>query len=147
MKKYTGQGLGSRWRQWFSTIIGCSILGFFLLLSNGRLIGNNLIYSLQFYGSYGAAAAVLLLSLLTDKTSSLVRVCSWPFILSIGVVSYSLYLLHPLVFKKILNLDNYFFGLDLHGGVLFVLTGFFNLPVAIFTYRFIEYPFLTFRPR
>lgn len=147
VKKYAGHGLGSRWRPWFSTIIGCSILALFLLLSNGRLIGNNLIYSQQFYGVYGAAAAVLLLSLLTDNTSSLVRVFSRPLIRSIGVVSYSLYLLHPLVLEIILNFDNYFIGLNLHGGVLFVLTVFFSLPVAIVTYRFIEYPFLTFRPR
>jgi peptidoglycan/LPS O-acetylase OafA/YrhL len=147
VEKHAGKRLGSKWRPWFSTIIGCSILGFFLLFSNGRLLGNNLIYSQQFYGAYGVAAAILLLSLLIDKRSFLVRAFSWPFIRSIGVVSYSLYLLHPLVLQIILNLDNNFIGLNLHGGVLFVVTVFFSLPVAIFTYRFIEYPFLNLRPR
>jgi len=147
LKKYSLQSPGGGRGAWGWTMAGCSILILFLLFSNGHFLGNSQIYSQRFYALYGAAAAVLILSLLIGKTSSLARSLSLPFLRSIGVVSYSLYLLHPLILELILAVDNYFFNLELQGGVLFVLTSLISLPVAVFTYRVVEYPFLAPRSR
>ena len=147
LKKYSLQSPGGGRGAWGWTMAGCSILILFLLFSNGHFLGNSQIYSQRFYALYGAAAAVLILSLLIGKTSSLARSLSLPFLRSIGVVSYSLYLLHPLILELILAVDNYFFNLELQGGVLFVLTSLISLPVAVVTYRVVEYPFLASRSR
>ena len=129
-------------KPWFWGVVGCGILVLFWLFSNGHLLGNSRIFSQQFYGRYGVAAAVLLFSLLADEKSPLSQLLSWSVLRSLGIISYSLYLLHPLVLDIIVGLDEYFFNLHLHGIILFILTFLCSLPIAVITYRYIESPFM-----
>ncbi len=143
IKKDPAAGTTRRWPSWIWTGAGCAVLALFLFLSNGYLMGNGRVFSQQFYGLYGAAAALLLFALIADDTSALGRFFSHSLFRSIGVISYSLYLLHPLVLNVIVAINGYFLGVDPPGWLLFCATVVLSIPVATATYRYIEAPFLT----
>jgi peptidoglycan/LPS O-acetylase OafA/YrhL len=146
---YFGVFLQSSW-EWLhgqlfrcvATTMAIAIISVFLLFSNGYLLKDNCIFSQQYYGIYGAAAAFLILFLLAEQNSILTRCLSHPLFCTVGVVSYSLYLIHPLLLRIILDLNESFFNIIFPGYFLFLLTLMISYPVSVLCYKCVEHPFL-----
>jgi len=126
---------------WFTKLLPIVILSLFILFSNGYLLGNRYIFAQQFYGLFGFAAAILILFLVLEQKSPLATLLSHPFFQMIGIISYSLYLIHPLILNIIVHANDYFFNFTLPGYLLWLLTLLLSLPAAMACYKYIELPF------
>lgn len=144
-KKIGTRENGAGWRFGSWSLIGPGVFLFLCFFSSGYLFGRPEVWVQQFYGVFGLAATVLLFSLLAEKRSFLARIFCHSGLRTLGVISYSFYLLHPLVLAFILDLNGYFLGLNLQGGILFLLTVCCTVPLAVLTYRLVELPFLVVR--
>jgi len=135
--------LVKRITDFFVKMVPIVIISLFWALSNGFLLGNNCIFAQQYYGLFGIAAAVLILLSALDQKSPLSRLLSLPLLRMIGIISYSLYLIHPLILNIIVQANSYFFNFFLPGYLLWLLTLLLSIPVAIICYKYIELPFLS----
>ncbi len=118
------------------SLIAIGIVITFTFFSNGQLLDSSDIYAFRFRTTYGVCAALLILILVFMGDCFFTKLFSQPFLVSIGVVSYGLYLFHPLV----INLIDKF---HLTGGIRFAATLLCSYVVACFTYHLLEAPFLT----
>jgi len=113
----------------------------FLLLSTERLWGGKRIFTQIYFQWFGIAAGALLFSVIAAQQTLLNRILSWTPLRTISLVSYSLYLIHPLVLNCIREGVSYYYGYHLVGFPLFMVTVIGSYFVACLTYTFIERPF------
>ncbi|MEN8189751.1 MAG: acyltransferase [Thermodesulfobacteriota bacterium] len=132
-------------RAWFKNsmgLIGLLILTLFILFSNGRLLGHSVIYSQHYSSLFGLGAVLVVFSVLMAGDSFVGRLFSLGWLRSIGIVSYSIYLLHPLLINIVDYLDEFYLDWGLHGLTRIFVILLISYPVACLTYRTIEVPFL-----
>ncbi len=118
------------------SVVAVTIIFIFLFFSNAQLLHSREIYVFTYRVPFGICAALLITILIFIRKSFLARIFSHPFLTSTGVVSYGLYLFHPLV----INLVNMF---HITGGARFFVTFLVSYCIACFTYHLIEVPFST----
>jgi len=92
------------------------------------------------------ATTLILLSVMSDKEGLYNRVLSLTIFRLIGIVGYSFYLIHPYMIGVFRSSFVYMFAVSpsavLPGAVIFICSFALTLPVAMFTYSYIERPFL-----
>jgi peptidoglycan/LPS O-acetylase OafA/YrhL len=138
--------LSSRWRKRsenFFTLCGTTLLLFFLLCSTKRLWGGQRVPAQEYFAWFGVAAAGLLFSILSSKKKSIInRLLSSIPLRAISVVSFSLYIFHPLVINCLQQGMHYYTGKRLNEFSLFTCTLLLSYGLACWTYTYIERPFV-----
>ena len=122
--------------------IGIILLFIFCFLSNGRLLGNQYIYAQKYFGMFGFGAGLLIFCVIAAERTFLNKLLALPLLRSIGVISFSIYLLHPLILIVIKAWNRLFIGYEMNGFQSFGITLFCTYFVACFTYKYVEKPFL-----
>ena len=119
---------------------GMVLLLFYLLTCTGRLWGGELVFCQLFTEFYGVVAAMLVAAIALTRGSLLSRVLSSQPLRALGLVSFSLYLVHPIIMqvlqKSILHYTDY----CLSGPFLFMITLLVSYVCACVSYSFIEKP-------
>ncbi|MCI5159565.1 MAG: acyltransferase, partial [Candidatus Electrothrix sp. AUS1_2] len=138
--------LSSRWRKRignFFAFCGIALLLFFLLCSTKRLWGGHRVLARDYFPWFDVAAAWLLFSILAGKEKSGInRLLSWLPLRAISVVSFSLYIFHPLVMNSLRQGMTYYTGWRPAGFPLFISTLLLSYILACWTYTYIERPFV-----
>lgn len=93
-------------------------------------------------GWFGIAAGTIILFTLLSEGRLLSRIMGWLPLRAVGVVSFSFYLLHPMMISCVRGTADYFFGYYPTGWVLFLLSGSVTYLLALFAYTYIERPFI-----
>ena len=124
------------------SFLGVVLLLLFLLGSTGRVWGGHLVFAKLYFPWFGAAAGVLLFLILAADGTPLNRILSFVPLRAIGVVSFSLYLFHPLVLNILRKALPYYCGYSFVGFPIFFATLFLSYLVACITYTYIERPFI-----
>lgn len=126
--------------QKISSIAGIVLLFILVFTSTTRLYGGTTVYAHNYFGIYGAVAALLVLSITLDNKSFLNTFFSWTPLQSIGVVSFSFYLFHPLIMNVVLYGMDHFYGYNVSDFTLFVVTAACSYPFACLIFHTIENP-------
>ncbi|MCK5515432.1 MAG: acyltransferase [Desulfobulbaceae bacterium] len=124
------------------TVLGLALLLFFLLGSTGRLWGGHRVYAQIYFEWFGVAAGALLFIIVAADRTPLNRILSSLPLRAIGVVSFSLYLFHPLVLNILHKALPYYCGYSFVGFPIFFVTLCVSYLVACIMYTYIERPFL-----
>lgn len=119
---------------------GFVILLFFFLLSTGHIFGQNIIYSQKYFGYYGFLAGALIFCVLLAKGRVLDRVLTLAPLRELGIVGFSLYLVHPLVKNIVADFCKLYFDYKIENLPLFLATLGCSYLLARYTYRHIEQP-------
>jgi len=120
---------------------GLFITLFLLLLSSNQLWGGETVYAQLYFGIYGFLAAMLVFCIAVARGTLLDRLMSMRWLRSIGVISLSFYLIHPLILRIIRGFFEQYCGIDLVDAPLFILTAIFSYLFAYLTYTAVEKPF------
>jgi peptidoglycan/LPS O-acetylase OafA/YrhL len=126
------------------SFLGIVLLLLFLLGSTGRIWGGHRVFAQLYFPWFGAAAGVLLFIILAADRTPLNRILSFVPLRAIGVVSFSLYLFHPLVYNVLRKAFPYYSGHSYVGFPIFLATLSVSYLVACITYTYIERPFLRY---
>ena len=118
------------------------LLLFFLLGSTERVWGGDRVFAQLYFGWFGVAAGTLIFVILTAKQSMVNRLLSSKVLRAISIVSFSLYLFHPLVLNCIKEGVFWYFDQTVSGFLLFALTLMFSYGLACLLYTYIERPFI-----
>ena len=125
-----------------------SVLG--LLLLAGLLV-SSFLPAAQLQGwhvitrpnTFGLLAGLLLLLVVLAPRTWLTRIVGWYPLRAVGLVGYSFYLLHPLMITVVRAVaEDFFANPHLSGPPLFLYAGVATYLLAIFTYTYIERPFI-----
>ncbi|MGI9318956.1 MAG: acyltransferase family protein, partial [bacterium] len=133
-----GQTVGVIGVLFLMMLIACSCYAI-----TAELFMQNVALPVNFPRLFGVACMFLILLILVYPQSILGRFFNLLPLRSIGIVGYSFYLLHPMVIKLILDISEKFWGVELSGFYLFVLTSTVTWAISLFTYSQIERPFLS----
>jgi peptidoglycan/LPS O-acetylase OafA/YrhL len=126
-----------------AAVTGLIILVGFTVLSNGYTLNISTVpYSKNYPETAAIIVGILLFVVLCSPKTFLTKFLSNSLLCSLGTVSYSLYLLHPLVIGLIVKISSSYFNLNMKGAMLFLLALPLSYFVSCFTYRRIERPFL-----
>lgn len=120
-------------------VIAVALLALFLFFSNGHYLHNSKIYAQIYYLNFGIAAGILILILASSGENILTKLLSSSFLSSLGIVSYSFYLFHPLVIQFVKHAGG---RLASNGGIRFVMVSLMSYILACLLYHFIERPLL-----
>jgi peptidoglycan/LPS O-acetylase OafA/YrhL len=120
--------------------LGLLLLLFFVLLSTGHILGEKIIYSQMYFGTYGFFAGAVILCALLAKGHALHDFLSIAPLRAIGTVGFSLYLVHPLVKRMVEDFSLLLFNEKIISFPLFLATFSASYFLAQFTYRYIEKP-------
>ena len=123
-------------------IVAVLLLIVFLCCSTGNLWGGHRVYAQIYFQWFGIAAGILLFSISSAKKSMINRALSCFPLRAIGLVSFSLYIFHPLILNINRKVMEYYTGCSVSGFPLFLSTLIAGYIVACFTYTYIERPFL-----
>lgn len=118
--------------------LGFILLVFFVLFSTGRIYGDAIVLSQRYFGIYGLLAALLVLCTARTAGGLLPRLLAWPPLRGLGIISLSLYLLHPLVKTLVDTFLFHYTGRHLQGFPLFLATVAGSTLLAAWTYTRIE---------
>lgn len=121
-------------------VVAIVLFSFFLFCSNGFLLHNKLIYAQIYYLYFAFGAGALIFILACSGENFLTKFLSCSFLSSLGVVSYSFYLFHPLVINFVKHVAG---GLAANGVIRFVLVTLISYMVACLLFYFIERPLMT----
>ena len=129
---------GRRWQPpesilYLLIIIATLIILMFLFFSNAYLLGHSRIYSIKYEIRFGFCAGLLIFIVSSTGNNLLTRLLSNSLLCSLGVVSYSLYLIHPLVINLVKMAHPTRVG-------YFIAVLLISYIFSCVTYRFIEYP-------
>ncbi len=124
------------------TVLGLALLLFFLLGSTGRLWGGHCVYAQIYFDWFGVAAGALLFIIVAADSTLLNRILSSLPLRAIGVVSFSLYLFHPLVLNILRKALPYYCGYSFVGFPIFFVTLCVSYLLACIMYTYVERPFL-----
>jgi len=116
-------------------IVALALLVLFLCFSNGYLLQNRRIYAQIYYLYFAIGAGVVIFILASSGENFLTRILSGSLLSSLGVVSYSLYLFHPLVIKFVKYSGG---SLVASGAVRFVLVLVISYIISCLLFYFIE---------
>jgi len=122
-----------------SVIIAVALLALFLFFSNGHYLNNSRIYAQMYYLNFAIGAGVLILILASSGDNILTKLLSCSVLSSLGIVSYSFYLFHPLVIQFVKHAGG---SLVSNGGVRFVMVSLISYILACLLFNFIERPLL-----
>lgn len=121
--------------------IGLILLLFFVLFSTGQHLGNpRIVYSQMHFGLYGCLAGLLIFCVILAKGRTLDKLLTLQPLREIGLVSFSLYLLHPLVKNLVSEFFLLYFDKKLQNFSLFLATLGVSFLIAKLSYLFIERP-------
>jgi peptidoglycan/LPS O-acetylase OafA/YrhL len=120
--------------------LGGALLLLFCFGSSGRLWGSPLIFSQEYFGTFGWLAGALVFCILAAQGGALQRALSWKPLRALGIVGLSLYLLHPLVANMLTEAAATYAGVALQGGMRFAATLPATYLLACWTYGAIERP-------
>jgi len=132
-----------------AAVLGMTLLLGFTFLSNGYVLNvSTSLYTKEFPAVSAIIAGLLIFLTMLSPNTFFTRFLSNSFLCSLGTVSFSLYLLHPLVIGLVKNIGTVFFALEMKGGMtLFLLVLPISYVVSCVTYRTIEHPFLAPGPK
>lgn len=126
-----------------AAVLALLILLAFALFSHEREWGGQRFLALLYYPWYAAAAAALILAVLQAGPSPLLRFLSSLPLRALSLVSFSMYLLHPLAIELLRKGAALHLGVErLSGFPLFISTLLLTYLAACFSYTLIERPFL-----
>lgn len=126
----------------FCSVSGIILLVILIVLSAKLIPGMRHFNALRNFGIFGFLAGFfILLTILANKTLLSRIMCFYP-LRAIGLVGFSFYLLHPILITFIKIEDLNFFNINLRGLPMFFLAGIGTYILAMFTYTYIERPFL-----
>ena len=121
--------------------LGIAILIGFMLGSTGKIWGINMIWSIAYDQWFGIAAGLFIFCTVASRKSVLAKILSFLPMRAIGLVSLSMYILHPLLIQIILKGANHYYGLSINDLSLFIGTLLATYVVSCVTYVYIERPF------
>jgi peptidoglycan/LPS O-acetylase OafA/YrhL len=129
-------------RKYVFSFLGLTIL--VTLVSLGPMQVNGLTkFSIhEHYGIVGFMAASFILCAVLSENSLLGRIMRFLPLRAVGLVGFSFYLLHPNLMGFCRSLSQYYFNYNLQGIQMFMVAGFATYLLSIFTYTYIERPFL-----
>lgn len=125
----------------FLSWLGMAILIGFMLGSTGKMWGGNMIWSIVYDQWFGIAAALLIFCVAASRNFALGKVLGFFPMRAIGLVSLSMYIIHPLLIQVIRKGASHYYGLSVSGLSLFVFTLLATYMVSCMTYTYIERPF------
>ncbi len=129
-----------------SMIALTAILIFFFYASNLGIIEENIAVADFGFSSAIIAAMLVLMSAITSETGIYNRILSLSILRLVGIVGYSFYLIHPYaiaIFKVIFQFMFVVPPAAVFPGIITTIGSFLiALPIAMFTYSYIERPFL-----
>ncbi|MCP3931664.1 MAG: acyltransferase [Bacteroidetes bacterium] len=121
-----------------SSTVGILIIILFVFFSNSQLLGGSFVYAQHYFEVYGFLAALLVFCVAVAKDTILYRLMNICWLRAVGVVSLSLYLVHPSIIFMIREFSNQYFGIRLQDAPLFVCTVVISYVVACLSYNLIE---------
>jgi peptidoglycan/LPS O-acetylase OafA/YrhL len=124
---------------WAAALAVCILL-FLILCSEEHLWGGERIFAQIYFQWFGAAAALLILAVLA--AGSRLRLLGALPLRSLSLVSFSVYLVHPLILELIRQAAAQYWGKTVSGLPLFLATLVLSYLFACITYSLIERPFL-----
>lgn len=120
-----------------TVLVSVALFVLFFCFSNGNVLQMNRVFAQEFAIFYAAAAGVLILLLTVSGENIFNRVLSSSLLSSLGVVSYSLYLFHPLIIQFVKHSGG---RLAVIGPIRFALVLVLSYIVACLLYHFVERP-------
>jgi peptidoglycan/LPS O-acetylase OafA/YrhL len=91
---------------------------------------------------FGPAAGLFVLATMLARNSLLDKAMNLLPLKAVGIVGYSYYLLHPIIIECTRSTTRYFWDYNPTGIALFLLAGIATYLVTVFTYSYIERPFI-----
>jgi peptidoglycan/LPS O-acetylase OafA/YrhL len=91
---------------------------------------------------FGMAAGLFILATMLAGTSLLDRTMNLLPLKAVGIVGYSYYLLHPIIIECTRITTRYFWDYYPTGAAIFLISGIATYLVSVFTYSYIERPFI-----
>ncbi len=124
------------------SIAGLLILAICLYMSNNTISGFRHVNPQNHPALFGPAAALYILATLLSSHSYLDKIMNFLPFRAVGIVGYSFYLLHPKIIDIIRSAVDYFGDYYPAGISLFILAGAATYLISLFTYSYIERPFI-----
>ncbi|MCI5147281.1 MAG: acyltransferase [Candidatus Electrothrix sp. AR3] len=128
--------------EFFAAALVVLLLLFFLLCSHERLWGGERILTQLYFPWYGAAAGLLILAVLIAGQSTVNQLLSSLPLRALSLVSYSIYIFHPLILGVIRKGIGYYYRGSITGFPLFITTLLLSYLFACLSYSLLERPFL-----
>lgn len=125
-------------------LAGTVLLLVFLLGSTEHTWGGNRVFAQLYFPWFGVMAGMLLFAIVASEETPFTSFLSWRPLRALGVVSFSFYLFHPLVYGVLKKALPYYTGHSFVGFSRFFLTCCLSYIVACILYSYIERPFLEF---
>jgi peptidoglycan/LPS O-acetylase OafA/YrhL len=127
---------------WAASVAGIVLL-FFLTCSHERFWGGHRVLSQVYFPWFSAGAALLLLALVLASQQRIIQgiFASFP-LRALGLVSFSLYIFHPLILQILRKGAAQYFGMSLSGFPFFLSTLVASYCFACITYSLLERPFV-----
>ncbi|MEJ2134094.1 MAG: acyltransferase [Desulfofustis sp.] len=91
---------------------------------------------------FGSAAGLFILATMLARNSLLDKAMNLLPLKAVGIVGYSYYLLHPIIIECVRSTTRYFWDYNPTGIDIFLIAGIATYLVTIFTYSYIERPFI-----
>ena len=121
--------------------LGLAILMGFMLGTTGRMWGVSMVWGIAYDQWFGIASGLFIFCIVAARNTQLDKMLAFLPLRAIGLVSFSIYILHPLVMQVVRKGINLYFGLSLNDLPLFVCTLFATYIASCITYVYIERPF------
>ena len=125
---------------WFS-LFGIAILIGFMLFTTGRVWGKTMVWGIAYDQYFGIASGLFIFCIVVSRNTALEKILAFLPLRAIGLVSFSMYILHPMVVLLIRQGSSHYFGISLVDLPLFFATVAATYMVSCATYTYIERPF------
>ncbi len=112
------------------------------LFSIWHWVENKTVLSQSHFGFFGFASGLLIMTSALAQRQWWGRILSWVPLRSVGVVSLSLYLFHPVVINVLKRTAAHYFGFKLHGLGIFIATLIVSYLIAVLSYLYFEKRFI-----
>lgn len=126
----------------FSSVAGLALLLVLMVLSARLIPGLKEFNALNYSGTFGFGAGVLILLVVLANNTLLSRIMNFYPFRAVGLVGLSFYLIHPMIINFVRTEVQDYFNIRLSGPPMFAAAGVLTYILAIFTYTYIERPFL-----
>jgi peptidoglycan/LPS O-acetylase OafA/YrhL len=121
--------------------LGLVILIGFMLGTTGRMWGVSMVWGIAYDQWFGIAAGLFIFCIVASRNTALDKLLALLPFRAIGLVSFSIYILHPLVMQIVRKGINLYYGLSLNDLPLFICTLTATYIASCITYVYIERPF------
>ncbi len=123
-------------------VAGALVLVFLVVVASRQVPWLRSLDIYQHYGYAGFLAAFIIFAVVSAPQSLLSRGMAWAPLRAVGVVSFSFYLLHPTFIVFCDAVAKYYFYADLGVVTRFFLCGTITYCFSLFTFSYIERPFM-----